>query len=245
MKDKFLIVIPARLGSSRLPGKPLLEIDGIPMVCRVYMQALKAGLDKVVVATDSQEVLDVCRQHDVYCVMTDSNHLSGTDRVAEVAAMFTEYNYIINVQGDEPLIDPELVRKVAQAVSEDGVDMASARTAISLDKAKDENVVKVVTDNMDNALYFSRSLIPFPRRSNACFWQHIGIYAYSRDALLKMSSMPPHPLELAESLEQLRALAGGMVIRIVETSEAAIGVDTAEDLEYVRSIVRESADRAI
>ena len=236
MNNNILGVIPSRFASTRLHGKPLKDIHGYPMVWHVYQQAAKAGLAQLIVATDDRKVMQACSSYDIPCEMTSPTHGSGTDRVAEIATRYPQYSHIINIQGDEPLISPDLIKKVAHALCKRNVDMASARHRISDTAAQDPNIVKVVTDTFANALYFSRSPIPYKRAGQATYWQHIGIYGYTRESLLQMSILQKSPLEIAESLEQLRALANGMTIRMVKATEITVGVDTMQDLEYVRTL---------
>lgn len=234
---KTLGVIPARYASTRLPGKPLADINGYPMLWHVYTRSLKAGLTHLIVATDSSKIQECCAQYDIPCELTRPDHLSGTDRVQEVADNLTDFEYIINIQGDEPLINSALIAKLAKTIMASDVDIATPYCAISSEEAENPNSVKVVVDNASNALYFSRSVIPFQRNNIATYKQHIGLYAYTRAALGKISSLPPSEYEQVEALEQLRALQNGMRIRMVETSYRSIGVDTQEDLELVRTLL--------
>lgn len=236
---KSLCVIPARYSSTRLPGKPLLDIAGKPMIEHVYRQAQKAKLiDEVVVATDDKRIFAAVEGFGGKAVMTSDKHLSGTDRLAEVAQVYENFDIIINVQGDEPLIDPQIIDDLCQnMLNETVVDMATAKTLMHEDEYNNPAAVKVVTDAKGYALYFSRSIIPYPRnRENFKAYKHIGIYAYRRDFLLAFAAMPQGSLEKAESLEQLRALENGSKIKVIETDFAAVGVDTEEDLQRVRAI---------
>ena len=231
---KILCVIPARYASTRLPGKPLADIAGKPMICRVYEQAVQAkSLAGVLVATDDQRVYDAVIQNGGKAMMTAENHPTGTDRLAEVAAAYPDMDLIINVQGDEPLIEPEIIDALATVFDEDpALQMATVKTPMSTQaEMQDPNNVKVVTDRNGYALYFSRSLLPYPRVPHGRpAYKHIGIYAYKRDFLLRYAQMEPTPLEQTESLEQLRALENGFRIRVIETNRKFIGVDTPEDL---------------
>jgi 3-deoxy-manno-octulosonate cytidylyltransferase (CMP-KDO synthetase) len=248
--ERFKIVIPARYASTRLPGKPLLDIAGKPMVVRVAEQAVASGAEEVCVATDHADIAESVTRHGFDVVMTRADHASGTDRIAEVAQNrgWGEDTIIVNVQGDEPLIDPCLIRAVAKSL----VDHAGASIATAChplhDKASmlNPNVVKVVTDKAGYALYFSRAPIPYPRDAFAagedlpsglpCF-RHIGIYAYRADFLRAYSSLPQAGIEVFEALEQLRALWNGYRISVALVQEApAAGVDTHEDLQRVREI---------
>lgn len=249
-------VIPARFSSSRLPGKPLLDIAGKPMICRVVERALRAQhVRRVIVATDDQRVFDVVSQAGYEVVMTRADHASGTDRLAEVAASITDSEIIVNVQGDEPLIAPETIDRAIEALVAD--DVSSLATAWeSFSNAADvlsPDVVKVVVDESDHAIYFSRSPVPYPREAVrrhgslaealanepgllSQFRKHTGLYVYRRDFLMEFAGWPASHLEKVEALEQLRALEHGALIKIVESSEPSIGVDTSDDLERVRQV---------
>jgi|TARA_B110000971_G_C19947800_1_gene471858 3-deoxy-manno-octulosonate cytidylyltransferase (CMP-KDO synthetase) len=241
----FKVVIPARYASSRLPGKPLLDIAGKPMVIRVSEQARKSGAEAVVIATDFDKIVQVAQEHHVDAVMTRVDHQSGTDRIAEVAQNLNWDNndIVVNVQGDEPLIDPALIQEVALTLahSRDAV-MATACHAIH-DEASmlNPNVVKVVMDADGNAMYFSRAPIPYPRdeahKQSLKAHRHIGIYAYRVGFLKQYAELSVTQLEQIESLEQLRVLHHGYKIAITVTDHApATGVDTQADLDYVRSV---------
>ncbi len=241
----FKVVIPARYASSRLPGKPLLDIAGKPMVVRVAEQAAKSGAGEIVIATDFEKISQVAAQYTIKAVMTHINHASGTDRIAEVAAKlnWADDDIVVNVQGDEPLIEPSLIDEVAQhlANSTDAV-MATACHAIHDEAAfLNPNIVKVVIDANGNALYFSRAPIPYPRddsyKNNIQAYRHIGIYAYRVGFLKQYAQLTSTELEKIESLEQLRVLHHGYKIGVTITKNApATGVDTQEDLDYVRSL---------
>ena len=242
MKNNVLCVIPARYASTRLPGKPLKDIAGAPMICRVYDRAsLATRTEKTVVATDDKRIETVVLAHGGAAIMTKKDHPTGTDRLAEVAEKLPDYDVIINVQGDEPLIDPTLIDELAAAFDEDPeLQMATVKTEIT-DEAEQANPnnVKVVTDKDGYALYFSRSLLPYPRHHLGIpVYKHIGIYAYKRDFLLKYAKLAPTPLERAESLEQLRALENGYRIKVIETHSRFVGVDTEEDLAEVNAIYK-------
>ena len=243
MSNKTLCVIPARYASTRLPGKPLKDIAGEPMICRVYDRAsLAQRTEATVVATDDKRIETVVEAHGGHAVMTKKDHPTGTDRLAEVAEKLPDYDLIINVQGDEPLIDPELIDSLAAAFDDDpDLQMATVKTEIA-DEAEQANPnnVKVVTDKNGYALYFSRSLLPYPRHHLGIpVYKHIGIYAYKRDFLLKYAKLAPTPLERAESLEQLRALENGYRIKVIETTSRFVGVDTEEDLAEVNRIYKD------
>jgi 3-deoxy-manno-octulosonate cytidylyltransferase (CMP-KDO synthetase) len=232
-----IIVIPARYHSTRLPGKVLSDIGGQSMIERVYRRAELAQASAVVVATDDERVRDVVEGFGGKAMMTSDRHPTGTDRLAE-AIKFLDAEIVINVQADEPLIEPSMIDEAARALtSAPGAAIGTLRKAIVDDaELANPNVVKVVVDLNGRALYFSRSAVPFSRDGQRVMpaWRHVGIYAYRRDALLTLAALPPTPLEQSESLEQLRALEHGFGIHTLETSYDTIGVDTAEDLERVR-----------
>jgi 3-deoxy-manno-octulosonate cytidylyltransferase (CMP-KDO synthetase) len=253
----FKIVIPARYASQRLPGKPLLDIAGRPMVVRVADRARAVGAD-IVVATDDQRIHDAVEAYGYRAMLTSADHASGTDRIAEVAVRmgWSDDEIVVNVQGDEPLIEPELIEEVALSLAEhDDAAIATACHRIH-DKVQmlNPNVVKVVLDRDGYALYFSRAPIPYPRDAFAAdaelpetveVYRHIGIYAYRTAFLRAYAELQPSPLERHESLEQLRALWHGYRISVAVTSHApAAGVDTTEDLDAMRRLYasKESAD---
>jgi 3-deoxy-manno-octulosonate cytidylyltransferase (CMP-KDO synthetase) len=229
-------VIPARFHSTRLPGKPLAEIAGRPMIEHVYRRAAAApGVDAVIVATDDPRIVTSVESFGGTVRLTSPAHRSGLDRVAELAADLP-CDVIVNVQGDEPLIEPAMIAEAIAVLDLDqSVQMSTLRRRID-DPAEltNPNVVKVVVDHEDSALYFSRAPIPFPRAGGARGFKHVGLYAYRRTFLLMLAALPQSPLELAESLEQLRALEHGFRIRAVETQFDSLGVDTPEDLDRVR-----------
>lgn len=234
-------IIPARYESSRFPGKPLALIAGKPMIQHVYERARRAAsLDEVLVATDSLEILRAVEKFGGRAVMTDPGHATGTDRLAEVAAGLEGVDVIVNVQGDEPLIDPTAIDAVAAPLLGSAeCQMSSGMTRLSVDEATDPNVVKVVTDLQGRALYFSRMPIPASRSARPDpnrFRRHLGLYAYRREFLLRLALLEPTPLERHEALEQLRALESGHAIQMVELDDdQSIGVDTPQDLERVRA----------
>lgn len=240
-----IVVIPARYDSSRLPGKPLADIDGVPMICRVYQRAAAAsGVDAVVVATDDERILAAVVEFGGTAVMTNPTHASGTDRIAEAVGA-TDAAIVVNVQGDLPLIDPACIAAAVEPMRSDTtLPMATLMTPIrDRNEFENPNVVKVVTDVTGHALYFSRSPIPCWRdgADGAVIAQrHIGLYAYRRDFLLQFARLAPTPLERAEKLEQLRALENGHRIRVVEVANAGVEVDTPADLDMVRALVRRS-----
>ena len=237
---KVLGVIPARFQSTRLPGKPLLMIAGKPMIQWVYEAAKTATLiDEVVVATDDPRIYETVQRFGGSAELTDADHPTGTDRLAEVAKRYPA-ELIVNIQGDEPLIRGAVIDAVVRPLlTERDLPMATAKVRLTEPEAIQEpSVVKVVNDEDGYALYFSRSPIPFPRNTGrAIYWKHLGLYAYRRDFLLKYIELPQVDLELAESLEQLRALAYGYRIKVVAVDFDSVGVDTPEDLEKVRAII--------
>lgn len=242
----FLVVIPARLGSTRLPRKPLADIGGKPMVVRVAEQAKKSLAQSVVVATDSAEIQAACDEHRVECLLTNPNHPTGTDRLAEVAQLLKLPNnaLVVNVQGDEPLIPPELINQVAQTLANHS-ECAISTVATPIDdvaEIQNPSVVKVVLNRMGEALYFSRAAIPFVRdpetANHTQYLRHLGIYAYRAQFLQAYTRLDPAPPEQAEALEQLRALWNGYRIAVHTTLEAPpAGIDTPEDLERVRALL--------
>ena len=236
-----IAVIPARYGSSRLPAKALAEIEGVPMVVRVWRQAAKArALRHVIVATDDERIAAPVREAGGEALITSSAHLSGTDRVAEVARRVPADIYL-NVQGDLPFIDPaDLDALAASMCAEPSVEMATLATPIvSGEEYRNPNVVKVVCDARGDALYFSRAPIPTARDGGGLppgALRHLGVYGYRRDFLLRFASMAPGVLEQVEKLEQLRALERGCRIRVVASAAPSLEVDTAEDLARARKL---------
>ena len=227
----ILGVIPARFASSRFPGKPLAVLAGKPMIQHVWERAAQAPcLDAVLIATDDERIAAAARGFGALVAMTRPDHESGTDRVAEAASQ-TDAEVVVNIQGDEPLIDPGAIQTaVLTLLDEEDCQMATLKKRISrAEEIENPNVVKVVTALNGEALYFSRSLLPFPR-GQAVHYKHIGLYVYRRALLLAYSSLKRGPLEEAEKLEQLRALENGIPIRVAETNYETLGVDTPEDL---------------
>ena len=239
---KAICVIPARYSSTRLPGKPLKDICGKPMICRVWERASRAkSVAEVIVATDDDRIFQAVEKNSGRAIMTRADHKTGTDRLAEVAEKFPDVEVIVNVQGDEPLIEPSLIDElVVEFIKDKDLQMATVATELTdADEMNNPNNVKVVLDKNNDALYFSRSLIPYPRNAGKSkVFKHIGIYAYRRNFLLAYAKMEPTPLEQAESLEQLRALENGFKIRVIKSSCRFVGVDTAEDLALVNEIYR-------
>jgi len=243
MTPRIVAVIPARYASSRLPGKALLEIGGRPMVQWVYEAARRvAGVERVVVATDDDRIADAVAEFGGDAVMTAADHPSGTDRVAEAARQIGG-EIVVNLQGDEPLLDPQVVAAAIEPLLGDSaVMMASLCTRIrNAAEWRDPNVVKVVCAGNGDALYFSRAPIPHPREGGEApelpLLKHLGLYVYRHDFLQRVTQLPPSPLEEVERLEQLRVLEAGYRIRMVETAEDSIGVDTQSDLDRVRALV--------
>jgi 3-deoxy-manno-octulosonate cytidylyltransferase (CMP-KDO synthetase) len=244
----FTVLIPARLTSTRLPNKPLADIAGLPMIVRVAQRALQSAALRVVVACDSAQIVDVCKAHNISAVLTKPDHPSGSDRLAQACDLLGLHDddIVVNVQGDEPLIDPALINAVAdvllkQPSSQPQAAMGTAAHAI--DNAADfanPNVVKVVLDAVSNALYFSRSPIPYDRDKHPLApkpLRHVGIYSYRVGFLRQFPKLPQAPIEVAESLEQLRALWHGHRIAVhIAASAPGPGVDTPEDLERVRRL---------
>ncbi|MCS7081127.1 MAG: 3-deoxy-manno-octulosonate cytidylyltransferase [Chloracidobacterium sp.] len=236
--SSVVAVIPARYNAVRLPGKPLIDLCGKPMIQRVYARVRQTpGIARVIVATDDRQIATVVEGFGGEAWMTRADHASGTDRVAEVAAAI-DADIIINVQGDEPLIAPETITAaVAPLQADTALLMATTCERLNPADAANPNVVKVVCDAQHHALYFSRALIPYPRQpaqAQTLWRKHTGLYVYRRETLLWLTRLPPAPLELAEGLEQLRALTHGVRIRVVETAYSSIGVDTPADAERVR-----------
>ncbi|MDI1244581.1 MAG: 3-deoxy-manno-octulosonate cytidylyltransferase [Rhodoferax sp.] len=243
----FTVLIPARLASTRLPNKPLADIAGVPMVVRVAQQALRSGAQRVVVAGDSFEIVAACQAHGIEAVLTRTDHPSGSDRLAEACDLLglTDDGIVVNVQGDEPLMDPELVTDVAQLLMRrpQAAMSTAAHTLASVAEFHNPNVVKVVLDAQHMALYFSRAPIAYPRDTPDALpspapLRHIGIYAYRVSFLRLFPKLAQAPLECTESLEQLRALWHGHRIAVHIAQHApGPGVDTPEDLERVRRLL--------
>jgi 3-deoxy-manno-octulosonate cytidylyltransferase (CMP-KDO synthetase) len=275
-KTNAVAIIPARYDSVRLPGKALLEIAGKPMICWVVERSLAArNVSRAIVATDDERILEAVKAAGYEAVMTRADHRSGTDRIAEVAASLEDADIIVNVQGDEPLISPETIERAVEELGEggkgngedcqgekgkgervtEGIGIVTAWEPMeSAADVLNPDVVKVVVDEHDMAIYFSRSPAPYPREAVrehgsieaalkndpsllASFRKHTGLYVYRRDVLLAFAQWPQSELERLESLEQLRALEHGLKIKAIKASASSIGVDTIEDLERVRSIV--------
>jgi 3-deoxy-manno-octulosonate cytidylyltransferase (CMP-KDO synthetase) len=248
----FTVLIPARLASTRLPNKPLADIGGVPMVVRVAQRALLSGASRTVVATDSQDIIDKCQAFGVSAVLTRTDHASGSDRLAEACDLLGlgDEERVVNVQGDEPLIDPVLIDAVAALLAprSDCVMSTAAHAIDSMEELLNPNVVKVVLDAHSTALYFSRSPIPAARDfARQAWWttdaslppalRHVGIYGYRAGFLRQFPALPQAPLERLEQLEQLRVLWHGHRIAVHVTGQApGTGVDTPDDLERVRQL---------
>jgi 3-deoxy-manno-octulosonate cytidylyltransferase (CMP-KDO synthetase) len=231
---KILCVIPSRIGSTRLPRKALLPIQGKPMVQWTYENASRCRtMTKVVVATDCMEIAEVITRSGGTVEMTDPNIPTGSDRAAVVAERYPEMDVIINLQGDEPFIKPQMLDELAQPyLKGDTPEMATLAYPLLPHEVEDPGIVKIVTDLKLNALYFSRSMIPYPRQKTEIpLYHHMGIYAFRRDFLLKFTKLPQTPLELTESLEQLRALEHGHRIRVCPTLHRTLEINTPEELE--------------
>lgn len=225
-----IIVIPTRLGSTRLPGKALMDICGKPMIERVYENAIKANMP-VYVATCDEEIYECVKGFGGNVIMTSINHTCGTDRIIE-AVQNIDTDKIINIQGDEPLINIDCVTKLDKALNE--APMASLMVKISSEDAENPNLVKVICDKNNFALYFSRAKVPYERKPlEGSFYGHIGVYGYTKEFLLKYGRMDKTPYEKCESLEQLRVLENGYKIKMLEINERPLGVDTLEDYEIV------------
>jgi len=231
-----MIIIPARLASSRFPQKVLADIGGLPMVVRTAKRV--THLDRVVVAADDESIITVCKEHGVEAMLTSTTHKSGTDRIHECATILNldDREIIVNVQADEPFIEPDVVKvlmeklKILQKNDEPFI-MGSCYNAINAESAKDPNLVKVVMDDANNAVYFSRSLIPYNRSGRANYFGHIGIYGFSKKSLHEFCNLSDAPIEDIEGLEQLRAIYHQKKITMIKVSSTGFGIDTQEDLE--------------
>lgn len=241
--SKTAIIIPARYGSSRLEGKPLLKVAEKPVIQWVYEKAMQAKLaDMIIVATDDERIYNAVKAFGGEVEMTSINHKCGSDRIREVVDRHPEISYIVNLQGDEPLIEPSAIDEVIKNVKYD--DLADISTLVRIlhdeNEINNPNLVKCVKDKNGFALYFSRSKIPYERNPiEGEFYGHLGIYGYKREALVKMTSLAQTPLEKTESLEQLRALENGMKIKTSVVNFVPVGIDTADDLEKFRQIIEE------
>lgn len=240
---RIVAIIPARFGSSRLPGKPLADIHGRPMIFHVYQRALKVpGIDQVAVATDDSRIKECIESTGGKAFMTDPSHPSGTDRIAEAARYLglSDEDVVVNIQGDQPLLNPQPVVDIVKMLLErPGLAMTTPACPIDAKKSLNPNRVKVVVDKDWKALYFSRAPIPFLRDADTegelYYLRHLGLYAYRQDFLQTFVQLPPGRLERIEKLEQLRVLENGYSIGVARVTEAPVEVDTPEDLDAVRS----------
>nr|WP_293992870.1 3-deoxy-manno-octulosonate cytidylyltransferase [uncultured Fusobacterium sp.] len=240
---KFLGIIPARYSSTRLEAKPLKKIHGHTMIEWVYKRAKKSELHDLVVATDDKRIYDEVISFGGKAIMTSETHPNGTSRIAEVCEKMDDYDVIINIQGDEPLIETDMINSLINTFKENkDLVMATLKHKLnSKEEIENPNSVKVVCDKNNYAIYFSRSIIPYPRKNeNISYYKHIGIYAYKRDFVIEYSKMLSSPLEEAESLEQLRVLENGYKIKVLETSHSLIGVDTEQNLQDVIAYIEKN-----
>ena len=231
---KKVAIIPARYQSTRFPGKPLVDINGKSMISRVYDNAIKSKLfDEVIVATDDKRIFEVIRDFGGLIYMTSPNHISGTDRIAEVVNQI-DADLVYNIQGDEPFLEFETLKTVVDLSLAEGFEVGSLYHEINVDDYSfNPNQVKVVLNNRHEAMYFSRAAIPFNRVSGDIHYKkHIGIYAFRKDVLLKLVELSPSPLELTEQLEQLRWLENGYSIKMAKVNNSPISIDTPQDLEF-------------
>ena len=240
---KIIGVIPARYKSSRFPGKPLVDICGKPMIYWVYQQAMKVEeFHEVYIATDDKQIFDTCQTYHMNVIMTSDKHQTGSDRVAEVATK-VDGDLFVNVQGDEPVIEPEMIRQVISIFQEDNsVYFCSLKKEITdPEEIKAYSTVKVVTDDRGDAMYFSRSVIPSNIKDGqlARVFRHVGIYAYKKEFLLEFTNMEQTEIELGEGIEPLRAMQKGYKIRLKETEYSSIGVDLPEHIALVENVMKE------
>ena len=238
--SKTAIIIPARYGSSRLEGKPLIKVEGKSVIQWVYEKAQMSKMaDMIIVATDDERIFNAVKAFGGNVEMTSINHKCGSDRIKEVVMRHDDISYIVNLQGDEPLIKPESIDEVAQNVKfDDKADISTLIRKITPEEAENPNLVKCVIDNFGYAMYFSRSKIPFERNiGKSDFYGHLGIYGYKREALIKMTELPQSNYEMSESLERLRALQNGMKIKTSIVDFVPVGIDTAEDLKKFKAII--------
>jgi 3-deoxy-manno-octulosonate cytidylyltransferase (CMP-KDO synthetase) len=241
-KPRTLAVIPARLASTRLPRKVLRSLAGRPMLAWVYEAARRCPqLDQIIIATDSEEVLALCREHNWPALLTSPDLPSGSDRVHAVAQLHPADIYV-NIQGDEPLLRPEHLTTLLAPFADPTVHVTTLKTPCTPENLTNLNAVKVVTDLQDRALYFSRATIPHNRDAtpNLITWKHLGLYAYRAEALNRFHALSPSPLELTEKLEQLRFLENGIPVHVAETKHDTVGVDTEEDLIRVERILQQT-----
>ncbi len=241
MEKQTAVIIPARYGSSRLEGKPLLKAGGKYIIEWVWEKASKCkNIDRVIIATDDERILNACKSFGAEVEITSAEHKSGSDRIAEVAKRHPEISYIINVQGDEPLIEPANIELVRKGVVEDSnADISTlVREITDKEEVNNPNLVKCIFDINNYAMYFSRSKIPYERNEGKSkFYGHLGIYGYKKESLFKMTSLPQTSYEMSESLEQLRALQNGMKIKIAIVDNVPVGIDTIEDFNKFKSMI--------
>lgn len=243
--DETAIIIPARYDSTRLKGKPLIEVKDKPIIQWVWEKAVMANLaDRVIIATDDERIFQTAEDFGAEVEMTLDSHTSGSDRIAEIVERHPEISYIVNLQGDEPLITPESIDLVIKGVKNTNADISTLiRVLTDKKEIENPNCVKCVKDDNGYALYFSRAKIPYERnQAMTDFYGHLGIYGYKREALLKMTKLPQSKLELAESLEQLRALQAGMRIKTFVVDFIPVGIDTPDDLKQFEEIITQSMD---
>ncbi len=246
MHDKKVIaIIPARFASTRFPGKPLVDLGGKPMIQRTYERVLAVdGWQRVVIATDDLQIKEAAEAFGAEVIMTRTDHVSGTDRCAEVLSKLGHnFDYVVNIQGDEPFIEPAQLLELAEGFKTNAPILTLIKQITDVDTLLSVNTPKVVINLKGEALYFSRQTIPYLRGipeqdwlSNHRFFKHIGLYAYRADVLVELSHLKPSPLELAESLEQLRWLENGYTIQTIETQFETMGIDTPDDLEKIKKI---------
>ena len=230
-------IIPARYNSSRFPGKPLVDIQGKTMIERVYRQAVKAKLlNKVVIATDDERIFEHVQAFGGEVLMTSGKHVNGTERCAEVVEKLSGYNAIVNIQGDEPFIQPEQIDLLAEAFNDTSVQIATLiKQTNNLSLINSPNSAKVVFNANNEAMYFSRAVIPYTENQTGIYYKHIGMYGYRSDILPKLAQLKPTPLEQTERLEQLRWLEHGFSIKVLETEMETLSVDTPDDLNKINS----------
>ena len=243
-----IIAIPARYESTRLANKPLQDLGGQPLILRTLQQAKKSACaDQVFVVCDDQRIIDAVKPHHEQVIKSQGNFESGTDRIA-AALLPLNAERVVNLQVDEPFIDPNEIDSLFQALEDSDTDIATLRAPLEqADELNNPDIVKVVCSDSQDAMYFSRAAIPYKRNCNPCgqvWYKHIGIYAYQQSALKTFCALPPHPLELTEKLEQLRALAAGMRIKCLDARGTHLGIDTQEDLDRAKEIVDKLGEKA-
>ena len=244
MTHKKIILIPARLASTRLPRKPLADIAGKPMIIRVAQRAAQSAIDEVIIASGDIEIIECAKDYNIKSIKTHKTHISGTDRIYEALTLLpnaSSYEYIVNLQGDLPNIAPNYINIVLEILEKTKADIATLGALIKTnDEKANSNTVKIIASSVPyyphalKALYFTRAVAPY---GDGDLYHHIGIYAYKRSALEKFISLSPSPLEQRESLEQLRALENGMNIAVALVDECPIGVDSLQDLEFARKLL--------